>query len=414
MKTQIALSYGNSRELFSISGQTAVLMPELPVRRMDAEGFKHRLAAFLSGTGLDLSRPAVVVADETRLCGYPEYLPVLLDCLQAFGAQPERICLFIAYGTHAPQGDKSSLTAYGPVFRRYRWIQHCCQDDDLFVKLGTTRRGTPVVLRRDIIEASCLITFGAVSHHYFAGFGGGRKLIFPGLGQREAVYANHSLFLDHAKRCLAHGCQPGSLDGNPLAEDLEDYEAFRPADMAVHGILDRTGRVCELLVGSGRNHFRAACARHSRHYTCETDAVYDLVLASCGGFPKDINFIQSHKSVHHAAAFVRDGGHLILLAQCREGIGSQTFLPWFQLGGWDAAFDRLSAAYAGNGGTALAMMAKTRRIRISLVTELDPETARIMDVAALSAKKARSVVKDHQGSLAVLPAAALLVKKPAA
>jgi lactate racemase len=403
-----SLAYGTGQETFTCRGAFDRFGIREPEQVITEQIFRERLHAALAGGNLDLTRPAVVVADKTRLCGYPRYLPVLLEALEAHGADPRKIRICIAYGTHPPQGDDESLKAYGTAFHRYAWIQHRC-DQDAFVDLGSTRRGTPVRLRADIHAASSLITFGAVSHHYFAGYGGGRKLIFPGLGEKDAIYRNHGLFLDPDHRRLTAGCRSGCLDGNPLAEDLEEYASFRTADLAVHGILDSRGRVCDLLVGRGAEHFRRACARHASHCEVRPGQDYDLVVASCGGFPKDINFIQSHKALHHAAAFVRDGGRLVLLAQCRDGIGSQTFLPWFQLGGWDAAFDRLAEKYMGNGGTALAMMAKLDRIRISLVTALDPGQAALIGFDVWMPAKVQECLDRHKGSLAVIANASLVV-----
>ena len=153
------------------------------------------------------------------------------------------------------------------------------------------------------------------------------------------------------------------MDGNPLAEDLAEFETFRPADLAVHGILDGGGHVCDLLPGVGIDHFRRACAEYGKN--CETTCTdrFDLVIASCGGYPKDINFIQSHKAIDNAAKFVRNGGSLIVLAECPDGVGSKTFLPWFEMGDWEKAFNRLAANYEGNGGTALSMMSKLQRIQ---------------------------------------------------
>jgi nickel-dependent lactate racemase len=408
--TSFTLAYGSGQETFTCRNSFDRFGIEEPVNAINGRLFRERLEAVLAGGGLDLTRPAVVVADKTRLCSYPEYLPVLLEALEAHGADPRQIRIYIAYGTHAPQSDDESAKAYGAVFHDYQWIQHSC-DRDAFVDLGRTGRGTPVRMRQDIVQASCVITFGAISHHYFAGYGGGRKLIFPGLGEKSAIYRNHGLFLDPDQRRLAPGCRSGCLDGNPLAEDLAEFETFRPADLAVHGILDSHGRVCDLLVGRDAEHFRQACARHASHCEVRPDKRYDLVMASCGGFPKDINFIQSHKALHNAAAFVRDGGRLILLARCRDGIGSQTFLPWFQLGGWDAAFDRLAENYMGNGGTALAMMAKLDRIRISLVTALDPAQAALIGLDIWTPERVQAYLDRYTGSLAVIANASLVVGK---
>lgn len=351
MKQSIHMAYGKVPMVIKVDPAVDLLTIREPVSQTDAQRFKERLTQFLEAHVLDLSNTAVVVADKTRLCDYPLYLPILLDKLVEYGALPQQVSIYIAYGSHARQSDSACRQAYGSAYDKFDWVHHRCEELDQFEHLGRTRRGTPVWFRKDILNASCVVTFGAISHHYFAGYGGGRKLIFPGLGAKAAIYANHGLFLDQRNRTLAAGCRPGALQGNPLAEDLAEVEAFRPADMTIHGILDSRGRVCDLLVGRGMECFERACEQHAR--SCETGSrlEYDLVLASCGGFPKDINFIQSHKAIHHASAFVRDGGRLVVLAQCRGGIGSDTFLPWFDNGDWDTAFDRLSDCYVGNGGT---------------------------------------------------------------
>lgn len=408
MSFGLDLAYGRATLPFAFASQPVILKVRDPEATIDPETFRRQLDLFLDRSALDLRQPAVVVADKTRLCGYPRYLPVLTAALAGRGAAMDRLRIYIAYGTHPRQSEAESRSAYGPIYDQYQWVHHQCDEADAFHRPGQTRRGTPVRLRRDILAASCLITFGAISHHYFAGYGGGRKLIFPGLGEKEAIYANHGLFLDRAGRCLAAGCRPGAVAGNPLAEDLAEVETFRSADLAIHGILDSHGRVCDLLVGRGTAHFQDACARHAAHCEVRTGR-YDLVLASCGGFPKDINFIQSHKAIHNAAALVRDGGQLIVLAQCPNGIGSQTFLPWFEMQDWNAAFDRLAAHYVGNGGTALAMMAKLKRIDIAMVTEIAPALADAVGFRRWSAGQAGEMVSRHQGPVAVVPNASLLV-----
>ena len=396
----IDFEFAQPPDIWAITDPTPVITPDL---------FRKRVADALRQNPLNLDRTAIVVGDKTRLCGYPEYLPVLIDTLVAAGMNERQLTIFIAYGTHAAQNEAQCRKAYGAAYDRGHWHHHQCEDQGQFVELGATANGTPVKLPATLVEADTRITFGAISHHYFAGYGGGRKLIFPGLGERNAIYTNHGLFLDGRTHRLAAGCRSGRITGNPLAEDLDQVATFCPAHMAIHGILDSTGHVCDLVVGSGRQHFQTACDQHARH--CETPgADYDLVLASCGGFPKDINFIQSHKAVNNAAAFVRDGGRLIVLAQCRDGVGSQTFLPWFQMDGWDAAFDRLAENYVGNGGTALSMIAKTNRIRIDLVTELNDDIAEIMDIRRMTSDQAVQIIKTFNGTSGVIPNASMLVR----
>ncbi len=411
LEKSIELKIGGHQLDLPLPGDADILMIQEPQKTVTREGFAADLDAALSSQPLHGGRVAVVVADKTRLCGYDRYLPQLLDALEARGASKETLSVTIAYGTHPIQSDAECRSAYGDGFSNYRFVHHDCTDDACFADLGATRRGTPVRIRKDIVDADLVITFGAISHHYFAGYGGGRKLIFPGLGQREAIYRNHSLFLDRQRRTLSPGCRSGRLIGNPLAEDLAEIEGYRPADLAIHGILDSGGAVCRLMVGSGVDHFRQACEYHGQNCEMKAGDGYDMVVASCGGHPKDINFIQAHKAVDHAAAFVKDGGALIVFARCQDGIGSTTFLPWFDMGGWDAAFAHLSQRYQGNGGTALAMMEKTRRINIFLVTDLPSDVCRRMSTTRLDLPSALDRVEQHSGSMAAIPNASLLIRR---
>ena len=110
---------------------------------------------------------------------------------------------------------------------------------------------------------------------------------------------------------------------------------------------------------------------------------------------------------------MRDGGRLIVLAECFDGVGSTTFLPWFGLGDWGSAFNKLSENYEGNGGTALSMMSKLHRIKILMVTELSDSVCGTIGVEKISVDQAKIEVKQFSGSLAVIPNADLLIKRPA-
>ena len=412
-KLSVIFKYGTEKIPFALPDPAEIFWVKEPETRITASEFASRIRGELERLDPDLTSVAVVVADKTRLCGYPEFLPVLLDTLKDFGALWDKITVYIAYGTHPHQTHEESIAAYGNPYKRLRFVHHDCLDNHCFVNLGKTSRATPVLIRRDILDADFLITFGAISHHYFAGYGGGRKLIFPGLGQRDAIYHNHGLFLDQERHVLSPLCQSGVLDKNPLAEDLAEYERFLSADLAIHGILDSMGNVCDLLPGVGTDHFRKACAQHGKNCEMVCNREYDLVMASCGGYPKDINFIQSHKAIDNAAKFVRDGGRLIVLAECFDGVGSTTFLPWFDLSDWGSAFNKLSENYEGNGGTALSMMSKLQRINMLMVTKLSDAVCETMGVEKISMDRAKMHVKQSSGALAAIPNAGLLIKRPA-
>jgi nickel-dependent lactate racemase len=333
-----------------------------------------------------------------------------VEVLEQKGTDSDDIHFYIAYGTHPKQTEQESINTYGSVFNEYHFVHHDCTDDSVFEVLGKTKRGTDITVRKDILESTLVITFGAISHHYFAGFGGGRKLLFPGLAQRKAIYHNHGLFLDKSANTLSAGCQPGQLEGSPLAEDLKEIDEHMPAKISIHGIMNASGKVCQLMVGKTYSDFTEACKVHDSYYRYKSPEQFDMVVASGGGYPKDINFIQAHKSVHHAAAFVKDGGSLIILLECKDKIGSNYFMKYLQAGSFEAAFSILAQNYEGNGGTALSMMIKAKRINIHMLTSLDDETCSILGVKKIKEEDVQKLIDAEKGSIAVIRNASILIK----
>jgi len=407
---EIQLKYGRQILPFDVPDTAVVPQfrePEYDITRKD---FELQMLRFLPAGKHNYRDVAIMVSDKTRLCGYTDFLPWLTDILIQQGAEKENLTFYVAYGTHARQTEEESLCSYGAVYEEFRFIHHDCNDEDLFNLLGITQRGTPVTIRKDILKASLRITFGAISHHYFAGYGGGRKLLFPGLASRKAVYHNHGLFLDMSERSLAVNCQPGNLSGNPLAEDLKEIDAAMPYKISIHGILNSSGKVCRLMVGDSYASFVEACMVHDSFFRYPAMEQYDLVLASGGGYPKDINFIQAHKSVHYAAAFVKDGGTLCMLSECVDQIGSSYFMKYLEAGSFEAAFAMLENNYEGNGGTALSMMLKAKRIRIHMLTLLDGKTCNTLGIGKASGAEIQKIIQAEKGSTAVISNASMLVR----
>jgi nickel-dependent lactate racemase len=406
----LTLKYGKTGRTFNLPLRTEKLEVTEPEFSIGRDAFYRELSALLPEDKRKLTRIGIVVSDKTRLCGYPQYLPWLTEVLGNKGALRENITFYIAYGTHPKQTEEESLDSYGDIYRNYRFVHHNCSDEYVFINLGTTRRGTEIKVRKDIQESSLLITFGAISHHYFAGYGGGRKLFFPGLGERRAIYHNHSLFLDLKDRILAQGCQPGKLDGNPLAEDLKEIDDRMPDRISIHGILNSRGEVCKLMAGKSYNDFLSACREHDSCFRSENDTQFDMVLASGGGYPKDINFIQAHKSLHNASAFVKDGGKLIILSECIDGIASDYFLKYLEAGSFESTFAMLENHYEGNGGTALSMMTKTKRINIYMMTSLDASICKTLNVSKIDETAIQKLLDEEKGTIAVIRNASMLIK----
>lgn len=404
------LKYG-AKEIPLTLDKTAVeLRHREPQKSIDPGKLKNELTRYLEGLEHPVRNAGIVVSDKTRLCEYPVYLPLLTSVLLDRGIRKEDITFYIAYGTHPQQTEEESLDSYGDTFRQFRFVHHNSRDEERLVTLGTTTRGTEVKILKALLQHDLLIAFGAILHHYFAGFGGGRKLFFPGLAGYDGILKNHSLFLDFEKRALREGCLSGNLDTNPLAIDLEEIHRMLPAHLEIHAILNSRKEVTEIHMGSDYAFFGQVCRRYDHFFRSDEAGQFDMVVASAGGYPKDINFIQAHKSIHNAAAFVRDGGRLIIFAACRDGIGNKAFTGLLRLGGEEGIFEAMEVRYRNNAGTALAMLQKSKRIRIHFVTSLDDETCRLMGAVRTAPEEVQGLIDQEQGEIAWIGNASLLYR----
>jgi nickel-dependent lactate racemase len=183
-----------------------------------------------------------------------------------------------------------------------------------------------------------------------------------------------------------------------------------PGRLEIHGILNSRKEVCEIHFGLHYNHFKDACDHYDHWFRIRGGETYDMVVASAGGYPRDINYIQAHKSIHNAASFVRDGGTLVILAECRDGIGNQAFLDLFALGSKEAIFREMERDYRNNAGTALATLGKAGRISIRFVTLLDAQTCSMMGMHRTLPEEARQLVESATGRVAWIENASLLYK----
>jgi len=399
------LRYGKDRISLPLQGQEEFIRVNPPGDLPDKKVFMDELSSCIKQSP---STAGIIVSDKTRICEYDKFLPWLTEALNNMGIENKSIRFYIAYGTHPVQGEEESLRIYGDSYNKFEFIHHDCDDDSVMTSLGTTKRGTGVKIRKDIFSHDLLILFGSLSHHYFAGYGGGRKLLFPGLAARQSIYANHKLYIDFENAMLQPGCRSGNLEGNPLAEDLREIDNMMPEKIIISGIPGKGGKISRLLAGSTYDDFLSVCKLYDSYYRKESKGSYDNVIASAGGYPKDINFIQSHKSLHNAASFARDRGNLFLLAECSDGIGNDEFLSLFTGGTRKDILGKLKINYTGNGGTALSLLSKTERINVHMITSLGTDICNALNIKRIKPGDLQSATGRLKGKTALIENASMV------
>lgn len=266
-----------------------------------------------------------IVNDPTRVANSHVFMPILLDEVNAAGVKDEDVSIIFALGAHRNMtmeemtkevGEEVTKRMQGP--NGHRMFNSDYQDQSQYKYFGDTSRGTPVWIHKIVAEADHVIATGSVVHHFFAGFGGGRKAVFPGVCYYETIRKNHSMIFDP-------NAVIGRLHGNPIYEDqIEGVEMCKPSFL-FNAVLNEKKEFINIFAGDYIKAHLEAVKLVDEVYGAVIEKEADLVIVSCGGYPKDINVYQLQKTMDNAWCAVRPGGVVIILGECCEGSGSAAF-----------------------------------------------------------------------------------------
>lgn len=403
----IVLKYGQSGEvlphtLFRGVSQLAARPPLLPPSEDDL--LRKRMARPIGSLPLrELVRPtdsvAIPISDITRYSATEKFLTPLLEETDSAGIARSKVTVFVARGTHRALSDGEVREVVGPEIASGIRVEQSDPDGDV-VDLGVTARGTPVRISRSLMGHDRIVLTGTITFHYFAGFGGGRKALVPGCAARETASATHFRIFRTEGPGKHPLSRPGVLAGNPVHEDIVEAVAMASPTFLFNTLLTPQKKIFDAVAGHWQKAHEEACARYAKVYRVPLPKRYPLVIASAGGFPKDINLIQSHKALDNAFQTAEEGGVIILLAECRDGFGSPAFFPWFRFGDPAEMEAELRANYEIYGQTAHATFTKAKTCRVILVSSLPPEDVERMEmVPAVSLDDAVRKAQDLLGGL---------------
>ena len=308
---------------------------------------------------------AIVTSDITRPCPTWQIMPALLRHLYAAGVKREDITLVFALGSHRHHTPEEMQHLAGDL--AYNEITCVDSNPDDCINLGVTKSGTPVDITRVVAEADRRICLANIEYHYFAGYSGGAKSIMPGVSNRAAIQSNHSMMV----RPEAHA---GRLAGNPIREDIEEAAAICGIDYIVNAVLDEHKQIIKAVAGDVTAAHRAGCAFLDTLYRKEIAKKADIVLVSQGGAPKDLNLYQTQKALDNAKHAVRDGGVIVLIGSCKEGLGEKTFQQWIEEATCPKdLIDRVQADFKLGGHKAAAIAMVLENADVYLVSEMPEE-----------------------------------------
>lgn len=323
----IQLGYGRKYVRVNIPNANiqAVLKPnDVKIERRGIEEIKRAVYNPISAERLkDIvsngERVCIITSDITRPMPSKTVLPIVLKELNEGGVADKDISVVFALGNHRMHTEDEKKYLVGEeIFARVKCVD---ADQSRVKRLGTTSRGTHVDIFEDVVTADRVICLGNIEYHYFAGYSGGAKAVMPGASTANAIQANHSMMVEDTSVA-------GKIQGNNLRADIEEAAQFIQIDFIVNVVLDEKKQVIKAVAGHHIEAHRVGCRFLDMLYKVKIAEKADIVIVSAGGYPKDINLYQAQKALENSKHAVKDGGIIILVASCSEGLGEEVFERW--------------------------------------------------------------------------------------
>lgn len=264
---------------------------------------------------------AISVCDITRPAPNRKTLPVILRTLEQAGIPAENITICIATGLHRIATPAELDEILSPeIASRYKIFNHDAKILADHRYLGETHSGIPVYIAEAFVSADLRITLGFIEPHLMLGYSGGRKLIAPGLAAQETIKVIHSPRFMRDTRSVE-----GSIADNPLHKELQEIARMAGHTFMLDVALTRKREIAQVFAGDPIAAHAAGVDFVSKVMLEKIDKPVDAVVTTCAGYPLDLTLYQAVKGVTAASHIVREGGKILICAECAEGPGAHEF-----------------------------------------------------------------------------------------
>jgi lactate racemase len=325
---KVSLPYGERAIEADVPDTATALYPQRVAALDDPQrAVADAIASPIGGRPLaELARErrsaAIVVSDVTRPVPNAVMLPPMLKAIEGAGIAREAITIVVGTGLHrASRPDELPRILGEDIASTCRVVDHDARDRSTQALLTTTARGAEVWVNRAYLDAELRVLTGFVEPHLFAGYSGGGKAMLPGICGAEAIMANHdAVMIAHPK---ATWC---TTDGNPIFEEMRDVALKSEPSFSLNVTLDERKRITGVFAGEMVAAHEAAMAQAARQYARPISRLFDVVVATNMGYPADLSLYQAVKGMSVAAQACATGGTVLLVAECREGLGGPEYI----------------------------------------------------------------------------------------
>jgi len=319
---QIKMDYGRSGLTIDVpAGADVFTVRDVPAFADEAAAIREALHNPIQCPPIEtLLRPGMKVlithSDITRATPNDRLLPVIIDEIEKCGIKSEDITLINALGTHRPQTRAELVGMLGAeIVDNYRCVQHDAYDETQRVPLKVPNHHKPIEVNRLLIEADLTILTGFIEPHFFAGYSGGPKAVLPALASAKSIFKNHN-----AEKIGHPSATFNKTLGNPVWEEMKTAAECIDNTFLVNVTLNRNNRITGVFAGDIIAAHQLGCQSVQQASVFRISELYDLVITSNSGYPLDQNLYQCVKGMSAAKNALREGGAILLLAACEEGL----------------------------------------------------------------------------------------------
>ncbi|MGI6631877.1 MAG: nickel-dependent lactate racemase [Bacillota bacterium] len=313
---------------------------------------------------------SIVVNDHTRPGPNIEIMQALVRRLESAGVPDDHVTVVFATGSHRqPTASEMEQIIGSEYCQRFRLVPHDCRDTSSLVTLGVTKSGLPVCINRAVAESTFCILTGLIAPHQSAGYSGGRKSIVPGVAGLECLRVHHSFPIRPYDPVM------GWMEGNPFHETALEAARLAPVKFIVNAVQAPSKAYIAFVAGELDAAHAAGVAICREVSETKIGKPADIIVASPGGYPRDRDLYQAQKALSVAELLGTSNCTFILVAECVDGIGNQTFQDWMIEGKSPRDILKRFAETGFNAGNNKAFnyaRALTKGRIIIVTRELDP------------------------------------------
>ncbi len=349
---------------------------------------------------------AVIISDVTRPVPSYKFLPTLLDEINAGGVPDKDITIVVALGSHRNTTEDERKALAGKAYGRVRCID---MDRNDCKTVGTSSFGHKIDIYRGVVDADFVVCTGNIEYHYFAGYSGGPKAILPGCASHDTIQNNHAMM-------VSPKAESGRLD-SPIRQEIDELPSLMKVGFLMDVVLNSKKEIVAVVTGDPIKAHRHGVELVDRMYSIKVSQA-DIVIVSAGGYPKDINMYQAQKAMDNVKHVVKQGGTMIMLAECDECLGNDVFACWVdEASTIEEQAVRMDRKFELGGHKASVIARTAMKCEICLVSKIPDEKVRKMFLTPVKTPEEALALafRKHGPDATVLvsPYGGIMLSKPA-